>query len=123
MNKNGTELAERKMKELRTMKEKRIRLFKLDQKSEIKNVFFFENRPSQIHVILYETTQAVKQYSLFGDGFRNEIYSEDKGIIIPEDLKNYVGDTVSLILLLLLLVVRCICLVVFMLKTIMMKSL
>ena len=82
--KRGHEIARRQMNELQTMGEKRIRVFKFDDETEIKNVFFYQNRPSQILVILPEPAESLHHYALFGDGFKNE----NTKMIVPTILQN-----------------------------------
>lgn len=70
--KDDKEIARKNMEKLKTAKEKRIRVLKFDDVSEIKNVFFFQNRPSQIHLILLADSKKLpEQYALSGDGFKN----------------------------------------------------
>lgn len=82
-------IAKRKLRELQNTKDKRIRLFKFDDETKIKNLFFFQHRPSQIHVILQERNRSQKQYALFGDGSTNQ----NVKIFIPKHLEKNVDST------------------------------
>ena len=73
------------MKELQAMKEKRIRVFKFDDWTQIKNIYFFKNRPKQINVILSNKNDIPGQYALFGDGSTNE----NARIFIPDRIDVY----------------------------------
>ena len=91
LKKNKKQIAKRQVKGLQTMKEKqRIRLFKFDDETEVKNVFFFQNRPSAIHVILSDAIDRPQQYALFGDGFKS-----GKSKLIFSNLGSYVYYSIS----------------------------
>ena len=82
LKKNDKKISERKMKiDLQTMKEKRIRVFKFDDQTQIKNIFFYQNQPSQIYAILSELNERSEQYALFGDGSKSKAE-----IVLPENL-------------------------------------
>ena len=91
LKKNKKQIAKRQVKGLQTMKEKqRIRLFKFDDETEVKNVFFFQNRPSAIHVILSDAIDRPQQYALFGDGFKS-----GKSKLIFSNLGSHVYYSIS----------------------------